>query len=347
MLQVTNQVNALLPPAISPNLAPLVGPAQNLVNGYNIAEQTCFHRTTVSHLIASLQRIVASYKATLPLLNDLLAPLQAARALIADSTALVGTLVGPPPATTLLGAVGGLLAALTGFVTTVVGFITTIVGSLGTLITATRIAAIVVTAAAVSCALFWVPVVGGGLFIAGTIAGVVALAVILWVVLAGLGTVATAIGSINTALGALTAPLGTVVTALTPVVTSLTTVRGSLATVDALITPLVSAGGSLTNCVNVLQTTTNLLDTRTVNLQAFLARPAGQAYAPRMHLTDTYTQAVKVYRAALGDLQSPQAAAVWNAMLVDPVNTIELNPTQAMPPVIDQDLACASLRPEG
>lgn len=341
MLQVTKQVGNLVPPTLNPNLPPLVGPAQNLVNGYNIAEQTCFHRTTVSHLIATLRRIVASYTAALPVLNDLSALLQSGRTLIADSTALIRSLIGPPPGTTLLGAVTALLTTIIGMVTTIVGSITTLIASIGTLLTATRIAAIVVAASAVSCALFWVPGIGAGLFTGGTIAAIAALAVLLFIVLTTLGTVMALLGTINTALGTLTAPLGTVRTAVTPVVNSLTTVGGTLSLIDAQIGTLVASTGSLNTCTTVLQNSIGQLDSHTLSLQTFLVRPSNQPYVPRRHLSDTYEQAVRVYQDALSDLQA--AAGVWNAMSTDQLNAVQLNPTQVNPPAIDDKLHCGSV----
>jgi hypothetical protein len=63
MLQVTSDASLL--PAAGPtplNLNDFVSPAQNLVNGYNITEQTCFHKTTVSNLIVSLRALSTGYK---------------------------------------------------------------------------------------------------------------------------------------------------------------------------------------------------------------------------------------------------------------------------------------------
>src|SRR5207249_6712831 len=63
MLEVTNSPALLPVTGPTPvDLDAFVSPEQNLVNGYNIAEQTCFHKTTVSNLIPSLKAISAAYK---------------------------------------------------------------------------------------------------------------------------------------------------------------------------------------------------------------------------------------------------------------------------------------------
>jgi len=115
MLEVTNSPALLPVTGPTPvDLDAFVSPAQNLVNGYNIAEQTCFHKTTVSNLIPSLKAISAAYK-------GLSALVQTSGQLITVAVRLVGDLKSLVTSTlTLLGNVTGLVTTATGLVGTII-----------------------------------------------------------------------------------------------------------------------------------------------------------------------------------------------------------------------------------
>jgi hypothetical protein len=146
MLEVTDDSSVLPGTGLTATtLNGFVSTVPNLVNGYNIAEQTCFHKTTVTNLKTSLEQLSASYKSLAVLLGDstdlatdckkLVDDLKAlvgntatlvddAGALVTNAKALVGDGTTPGAATTLVGdavTLAGGAAALVTNVTTLVG----------------------------------------------------------------------------------------------------------------------------------------------------------------------------------------------------------------------------------
>lgn len=335
MLEVTNHPSLLpLTGPVPTDLNAFVSPAQNLVNGYNIAEQTCFHKTTVRNLIDSLRRISSVYR-------DLVNLLQASTQLVTDATVLVTdstTLV--TRTTTLLRDATSLVGVVTGLVPTLIGLITAIVGSLTTISTGALIAAIAAIVAGVACALFWVPVAGIFLLGGGCVAIAALLAVVFFVIRASLTTILGSLGGVTAALATLTPPL--------------TTISGSIASVNGILSnpalpsdvsrSLTSVGASLAPVQNALSAHLTLvnnvaatLDTRVMGLQSFLAAtPANSPVRPREHLEDTYAQAVRVYNDAITGLQGT-SAAVWSQMLANANNSPQVSPGGT----VDKALACA------
>jgi hypothetical protein len=343
-LEVVNQP-ALLPPPLPANLNALVSPAENIVHGYNMAEQTCFHKTTVSNVIPGFSRLAAVVKGIDALLQPVRALISAATTLVTDVTSAVGlTRTMLAAATTVIGSVTTVVTIVTTLVgtvittlTTIVGLITGIIASLGGIATACLVAGIATIVAGV---LFGFGFVGLG----GTALAVL-LAIFFFVVrgavmgIAGvLGALMGALTPLTTALGTLTMPLGTLAGALAPLNTAIGAVNGilsnpalpsdvtrSLADVSTALTNLqnaLAAGGPF---AGTLTSTATTLDQRVNALQTFLApTPAGQVKVPRAHLEDTYRDAVAIYNAGVTATQVTNP--VWNAMRLDAANAPQIEP---------------------
>jgi hypothetical protein len=335
MLEVTNQPSLF--PATGPlpvTLNAFVSPAQNLVNGYNIAEQTCFHKTTVSNLIPALRGISALAEGLGGLVRASASLVTASTTLVGDVTTLVGrtrTLLAD--ATTLIGTVATL-------VTTVIGLVATIIGSLTGIVTATRIAGFAAVAAAASCALFWIPGVGYGFLAAGAIAIAALLAIVFFVISGAIAAVITSLTGVTGALATLTGPL----TTLTGSVGSVNAILSSTALTSDVTRSLAGVSTALTDLQNALSAqaplvtnTVTTLDQRADTLQEFFrATPTGGTIVPRAHLEDTYRQAVRIYNEAITTLRT-LSPPVWTAMQTNPDNDPQINPRGNL----DQALACS------
>lgn len=349
MLEVTG--DPLLLPITGPkplDLDAFVSPTPNLVNGYNIAEQTCFHKTTVGNLVPSLRALSSGFKGLSTLVQLTTQIVTDVVRLVTDSIILVGR------TTTLLAAVTSLVTTVTGLVTTIAGLITAIVGSITAIIgsltsirTGAIIAAIAAAVAGALCAFFWVPFAGYGFLAAGAIATAVLLAVVfilisiaLGTILGSLGTITGTLGTLTTAIGTLTAPLGTVNTAIVGVNGILTNpalpsdISRDLTAVQGSLAPLLQ---DLPIELALFNGTVGILDQRATVLQSFLlATLPGQPIVPRAHLEDTYLQAVKIYNDAITALQAAVGSGVLGGMLNNPTNKPQITPNN----VVDKTLAC-------
>jgi hypothetical protein len=344
----------LLPsPLVSVNLDAFVSPAENIVHGYNMAEQTCFHKTTVSNVIPAFRRLSAFVGAVGTLLQPVRTLVSTAATLVADVTSAVGltrTMLTAATAvtgavTTVVGTVSTVVGTTIGLLTTIVGLVTGLIATLGGIATACLVAGIATIAAGV---LFGFGFVG----IAG-VALTALLAIFFFVVrgavlgIAGiLASVTGALGSLTAALGTLTAPLGTLTGALGPLNTAIGAVNGilanpalpsdvtrSLADVSRALTDLQNAlatGGQFTN---TLDTTVATLDQRADTLRDFL-RPS-PTRAPRTSLEDTYDDAVAIYNAGVMATRGV-SAPVWNAMRTTANNARKIEPNG----MLDTTLAC-------
>jgi hypothetical protein len=355
-LEVANQPNLLPTGLLSANLNAFVSPAENIVHGYNMTEQTCFHKTTVSNVIPGFSRLSAFVREVGALLQPVTALLSAATSLIGDAIRAVGltrTLLST--ATTVVGAVTAIVGTVTtlvgtaiGLLTTVIGLVTTIISTLGGIATACLVAGIATIAAGV---LF-----GFGFVGAGGIALTVLLTIVFFVIRGAIMTIATALtsvtgalASLNTALGTLTAPLGTLSGALGPLNTAIGAVDGilenaalpsdvtrSLNRVSTALTGLQTAlavGGSFET---TLASTTMTLDQRTDALRKFLvATPAGQPKTPRASLEDTYQDALTIYRTGVAATRAA-SVPVWDVMRATPINAPQVEPGG----VLDTTLNC-------
>jgi hypothetical protein len=344
----------LLPLTLPANLTALVSPAENIVHGYNVVEQTCFHKTTVSNVIPGFDGLSASVKGIDGLFQAAQPLVPAAVALTTDVTAAVGlarTMLGT--AAGVIGAVTGLVGTLTTLVGTVIGLVTTLIGSLGGIATACLAAGI---ATIVAGALF-----GFGFVGLGGIALTVLLAIVFFVVSSAVTTIATTLGSLNTAIGTLTAPLAALTGALGPLSAAITAVDGalsnpalptdvmrSLGNVSTALTNLQNAlvpGGPLANLSPTLSSTAKTLDDRAKALTAFRrATPAGQPKEPRAHLGDTYAAAVAMFNDAVTATRA--TSAVWDAMRLDTNNRWQID-SDANGIVDDPTLPCPMEVPEG
>lgn len=356
-LEVANQPNLLPVGTLSANLNAFVSPAENIVHGYNMAEQTCFHKTTVSNVFPAFSSLSAFVRAIGALLQPVTALISTTTTLIADVTRAVGltrtlltataTVIGT--VTTVVGTVTTLVGTAIATLTTLIGLVTSIIATLGGIATACLVAGIATIAAGV---LF-----GFGFIGAGGIALTVLLAVVFFVVRAAVMSIATvlagvtgALAPLNTALGTLTAPLGTLSVALGPLNTAIGAVNGILAN-TALPSDLTRSLADVSTALANLQTalapggpfepalasTTTELDRRATNLQTFLAAtPAGQTKLPRAHLEDTYKDAVAIYNTGVTATQAA-SLPVWNAMRLNGNNAPQIEPTSG---TIDTRLSC-------
>lgn len=357
MLKVTND-QALLPLLTGPtpiNLDAFVSPAQNLVNGYNIAEQTCFHKTTVGNLVPSLKALSAAYTG----LSQLV---QASSQAVSDGLKLIGQLITlGGRVVTLLTDVRALITAVTTLVGTVIGLITgplgiiariaAIITSLGAIVTGARIAGFAAIAAGLLCAGAFVPVAGPVLLALGAIATAALLAIVFFVIAGLVAAIATSLGLINGLLTTLSGALGTLTTPLPgplgTVSASLATVSGTLSSPGAtpdvnkslgdIQTALTALQNELGPKLNLFNTTAGVLTGRANTLDAFLKPTMAGPKIPRAHLEDTYVQAVDIYDKAINDLQGWLAGSgVWAAMIADPNNKPEITPNNTL----DRRLPC-------
>lgn len=337
MLEVTNQASLLPITGPSPtNLNAFLSPAQNLVNGYNMAEQTCFHKTTVSNVIPALRGMSALVRGLGGLIPVCTSLLTASTTLVSDVTTLVGR------TRTLLTDTTALIGTLTALVTTVISLVTTIIGTLAGIRTAATVAAIAAIAAGVSCALFWIPGVGYGLLAAGAIAIAALLAIVFFVISGAIATIMTSLTGVTGALGTLTGPLMT----LAGSAGSVNAILSSAALPSDVTRSLASVATALTDLQNALSAqaplvanTMTTLDQRAITLRNFLApTPAGMMVIPRAHLEDTYRQAVRIYNDAIANIQAV-SNPVWTGMQTNPHNQPQITPAGSL----DTALACSNV----
>jgi len=342
-LEIPNQP-ALLPLGTAPNLVTLLSPAENIVHGYNMAEQTCFHKTTVSNvipvfngLLTSVRGIDALTGAAGTLVAQITAAVSAARTLLTAASTVVGAV------TTVIATVTGLVVTVITTLTTIIGAVTSIIASLGGIATACLVAGIATIAAGV---LF-----GFGFVGLGGLALTVLLAIFFFVVRGAvmgimtlLTTITGALAPLSTAIGTLTAPLTTLAGGLAPLNAAIGTLNGILS--NAALPPdvtraLADVSAELTNVHNALVATAQTLDQRTKALDAFLKpTPAGGVKVPRTHLEDTYRDAIAIYNTGVTATQGN--AAVWAAFQMG-TNGPQLTPNGG---AVDTMLKCAEV-PQG
>lgn len=310
-LQVPQQ-STLLPAPLPSDLYLLLSPVENIVHGYNIAEQTCFHKTTVSNVIPAFRGLSGFLRAIDALLQPVRGLISAASSLIADVTSAVGL------ARTLLSTATTAVGTVITLVTTLIGVVTGIVATLSGIATACLVAGIATIAAGV---LF-----GFGFVGVGGIALTVLLTIFFFVVRGAVMGIATLLGTVTGALTPLTAalaPLNTAIGAVNGILANPalpSDVTRSLAAVSAALTDLQNALApaqpGVAGFAATLASTTQTLDDRTKTLRDFLNPTT--AKVPRTSLEDTRIDAIAIYNAGL--TAAAATNPVMSAVRTNPIN---------------------------